>query len=124
MVGGDYEIGIAAFLRGVRSINPSTVVLTDGLDNTFVGTADEILFCPAIQVEAMGTPGASDAFAATFSALIALGLPVEDALIAAAPNAASVVTFADIKSGRFRLEELDGRIGDARSRQPVRRWRL
>jgi bifunctional ADP-heptose synthase (sugar kinase/adenylyltransferase) len=57
----------------------------------FVGSSEEILFAPAIGSQVVGTAGAGDAFAATFTAYVALAHPIREALRAATINSASVV---------------------------------
>ena len=70
-----------------------------GAHGAFLGTADAILYCPGLETKVAGTAGAGDAFNATFTAYIALGQAGEDALRAAAINAASVVSHVDTQTG-------------------------
>lgn len=124
LVGGGYQIALAAFLRGIRLLGPRMVVLTDGRGGAFVGIEGVVLYCPARQVQALGTAGAGDAFAATFAAFVALGRPAEEALRAATLNAAAVVTFADTQSGLLRLDALDGLLNSGGDIAKLRRWSI
>jgi bifunctional ADP-heptose synthase (sugar kinase/adenylyltransferase) len=73
------------------------VVITDGARGAFVASSEEILFAPAIGSKVVGTAGAGDVFAATFTAYVALGHPIREALRAATINSASVVGHIDTK---------------------------
>ncbi len=81
-------MSLAAFFDALRQLGPRYVVVTDGRNGAFLGTPEAIHFCPALETKVMGTAGAGDAFNATFTAYIALGHKPEDALRAAAVNAA------------------------------------
>ena len=73
--------------------------MTDGRHGAFLGTHGGHLFCPVLETKVAGTAGAGDAFNSTFTAYIALGRPPEEALRAAAVNAASVVGHVDTQTG-------------------------
>lgn len=104
---GESEMNLAAFFRVLTAMGPRYVVMTDGSRGAFVATPDEILYCPAISCPVVGTAGAGDAFASTFTAYVALGRSAEDALRAATLNAASVVGYADTQMGLLRRQELE-----------------
>jgi ribokinase len=124
LVGGGYEMGLAAFLAALRQLGVKTVVLTDGLGGAFVGLRDAILFCPAMRTSVAGTAGAGDAFAATFIAFSAVGRSPEDSLRAATINAASVVSHVDTQTGLLRRQALEARLAETAGRLAVRRWLL
>ena len=90
----------------------------------FVGTRDEILYCPAITTKVMGTAGAGDAFASTFATMIGFGRPPADAIRAAVINAAAVLAFVDTQSGLLSREALETRLAASGESLPVRRWPL
>ena len=71
-----------------------------------------------------GTAGAGDAFSATFSARIAESAPAEDAIIAAAINAASVIGYLDTQSGLLRQQDLNKRIATLGPSLKVMRWAI
>ena len=122
LVGGGFEMGIAAYFRALRRLGPEHVVITDGARGAFVGSPEKILFAPALATKVVGTAGAGDAFAATFTAYVALGRPIEVALRAATINAASVVEHIDTQTGLLARQELDQRMAAAPPQSAVRRW--
>jgi ribokinase len=123
LVGGGFEMGIAAYFSALTRLGPKYVVITDGARGAFVGAQGEILFAPALKSRVVGTAGAGDAFGATFTAYVALGRSIEEALRAATINSASVVGHIDTQTGLLRRQEIDQRL--ASTPQPaVRRWRV
>lgn len=122
LISGGHEMGLAAYLRTLCRLGPSHVLLTDGAAGAFVGTRDEILFCPALKAKVMGTAGAGDAFASTFATEIGRGREAADALRAATVNAASVLGHVDTQTGLLSRQELDNRLGEVGSALEVRRW--
>ena len=120
--GGGHDMTLPSFFNAVRRLGPPLVVVTDGRNGSFVGTTDSILYCPAVETKVVGTAGAGDAFNATFTAYTALGRPVEDAVRAAAINAASVVGRIDTQSGLLSRDEIDHRARAANDALPLRRW--
>jgi ribokinase len=121
LVGGGFEMGLAAYFRALTRLGPKHVVITDGARGAFVGTGKEILFTPALKSQVVGTAGAGDAFAATFTAYVALGRPIEEALRAATINSASVVGHIDTQTGLLRRQELDRRLAVS-PRLAIRTW--
>jgi ribokinase len=121
LVGGGFEMGFAAYMRALIRLGPKFVVITDGGRGAFVGSSDEILFAPAVDATVVGTAGAGDAFAATFTTYSALGRSPEEALRAAAINAASVVAHIDTQTGLLRRDEVDQRLA-AWPRPAIRKW--
>jgi ribokinase len=97
------------------------VVITDGARGAFVASSEEILFAPAIGSKVVGTAGAGDAFAATFTAYLALGHPIREALRTATINSASVVGHIDTQTGLFHRRELDQRLA-VPAQSAIRRW--
>jgi ribokinase len=120
-VGGGFEMGIAAYFRALTRLGPKHVVITDGAGGAFVGSSREILFAPALKSKVVGTAGAGDAFAATFTAYVALGRPIEEALWAAIINSASVVGYIDTQTGLLRHQELDRCLATPRQ-SAIRGW--
>jgi ribokinase len=122
LVAGGHDMSLAAFLDAVRELGPRYVVVTDGRNGAFLGAPDAAYFCPALETEVVGTAGAGDAFNATFTAQIALGLKAQDALRAAAVNAASVVRHADTQTGLLSNDAIARELDAHTAELPVRRW--
>ena len=122
--GGGFDLGLAGFMRILTGLGPKYVVLTDGGRGAYVGTKDEILYCPAAKMPVVGTAGAGDAFTSTFTAFIAMGKSAEDALHAATVNAGSVIGHVDTQTGLLRSDALDTAIREASEALVVRRWSL
>lgn len=121
-VGVGHELGMLDFFAGLRELGPRYVVVTDGREGAFVGTPEAILYCPVLETKVAGTAGAGDAFNATFTAFVAMGRPVEEALRAAAINSASVVNHVDTQTGLLSLQDVDRRLGDTEATLQVRKW--
>jgi len=122
LVGGGFEMGIAAYFRALMALGPKYLVVTDGARGAFVGSAGQILFAPPLKSKVVGTAGAGDAFGATFTAYVALGRPIEEALRAAAINSASVVGHIDTQTGLMRRQALDQRLTEP---EPcIRSWKV
>jgi ribokinase len=123
LAGGGHEMTLVAFFDALSRMGPRFVVVTDGRNGAFLGTPDAIHFCPAVrETKVMGTAGAGDAFNATFGACIALGHRPEDALRAAAVNAASVVRHADTQTGLLTHEKIAAEVLTHAEQLSVRTW--
>ncbi|WP_088346988.1 MULTISPECIES: carbohydrate kinase family protein [Rhodomicrobium] len=118
---GGFEISLVRFLQALMKEGAGMVVVTDGRQGAFVGTAGTVLHCPAAATEVLGTAGAGDAFASTFVALTSLGWPLDAALKAATLNSASVVRHADTQTGLLKLAELEEAVAREKGLQ-VRDW--
>jgi ribokinase len=121
-VGGGHEMSLAAFFTALLRLGPRFVVVTDGRNGAFLGAEEGIYFCPAPETKVVGTAGAGDAFNATFTAQVALRRAPEEALRAAALNAASVVGHADTQTGLLSHDALRAELAAAAERLAVRRW--
>lgn len=113
-----------AIMAGLRSLGARRALLTDGKVGAYALAGDEVTFCPSLKTEVVGTAGAGDAFVSTFAVRIAGGTPVEEALRAAAINAASVVGFADTQSGLLDSASIDQRLAQNSRQLAVQQWRL
>jgi ribokinase len=122
--GGGFEMSLSNFCQTLTGLGPKYVVLTDGGRGAFVATREHLLFCPALKCEVVGTAGAGDAFASTFTAFITLGRSEEDALKAATLNAASVVGHVDTQTGLLSLAAIEAALAGESQLLTVRRWAL
>jgi len=121
-VGGGHEMSLVAFFDALRELGPRYVVVTDGRHGAFLATPQGLMFCPVADAKVLGTAGAGDAFNSTFTAFIGLGRPPQEALQAAAINAASVIGHVDTQTGLLKHEEMDRRLPSAAASLPVRVW--
>lgn len=103
----DYWLPLNDVMSMICSVGPGCFSLTDGGDGAYLFDGEELLYCPAAQVEPMGTAGAGDAFASTIVAQLIQGHDAHRALFAATRNAASVVEYMDTQSGLLRGAEID-----------------
>ncbi len=121
---GGFEMTLAGFVSALLGVGLKHVVITAGADGAYVGSPDGIRYCPTAPADVHGTAGAGDAFASTFSALIAMDQPVERALHFATLNAASVVAYADTQSGLLGLDQLDEKFRESEADIAIRYWDL
>jgi ribokinase len=122
-IGGGHEMSLVAFFEALRELGPRYVVVTDGRHGAFLGTPQGLMFCPVVErAKVLGTAGAGDAFNATFTAFIGLGRPPQEALQAAAINAASVIGHVDTQTGLLKRDEIDRRLPAAAASLQVRTW--
>ena len=119
---GGFELSLAGFFGRLHEHGPRWIVVTDGKDGAYVSGASGILHCPPPAVRVMGTAGAGDAFSSTFAAFIAQSKTSEEAAIAAATNAASVIAYLDTQSGLLRREELQAQVAKLRDQLTLRKW--
>lgn len=123
--GGGFQMRLTAFFKALGEMGARFVLVTDGQAGAFLATEDEVFYCPAAQAnEVAGTAGAGDAFAATFSVYVAAGRAPDNALRAAALNAAAVVGYVDTQTGLLRKAQMDARLAEQAAMLPVRRWQL
>lgn len=124
LVAGGFELSLASFFDELRKMGPRWVVVTDGRNGAYIGAPSGIVHCPAPPVTVAGTAGAGDAFGATFTASIAEAAPVEEAAMAAAANAASVIGHLDTQTGLLRRQDLDACVAELRETLKLKRWPL
>jgi ribokinase len=122
LVAGGFQMSIVSYLRAMAGLGPKYVAITDGARGAFVGTSEQIMFCPAVNTKIVGTAGAGDAFGATLTTYLALGSPIDEALTAATINSASVVGHVDTQTGLLSRDVLDRKIATGQS--AIRRWPL
>lgn len=121
---GGFEISLAAFAAAFAALGPKYIVVTDGAEGAYVAHAGQLVFCPVLKSEAVGTAGAGDAFGATFAGSVALGQPLTRALRAAAVNAASVIGHVDTQTGLLAADDISARTEAMADDLPLRVWSL
>jgi ribokinase len=107
---GGFEMGLVRFIRAVQAAGPRWVSITDGVDGSYLGTPDAVLWHPSVPAEVAGTAGAGDGFCSTLSAALAEGMAPEAAMREGAVNAASVVEHLDTTAGLLRPDEMRARV--------------
>ena len=110
LTSGGFHMGLVRFIRAVQAAGPRWVSITDGVEGSYLGTPDAVLWQPPVPAEVAGTAGAGDGFCSTLSAALAEGMEPEAAMREAAVNAASVVEHIDTTSGLLRPDEMARRI--------------
>lgn len=116
---GGFDMGLVRFIRAVQEAGPRWVSITDGVEGSYLGTPDAVLWHPPVPAEVAGTAGAGDSFCSTLTAALAEGKDAEAAMREAAVNAASVVEHIDTTTGLLRPDEMARRVaavGDAARR--------
>ncbi|MBU1210520.1 MAG: carbohydrate kinase family protein [Alphaproteobacteria bacterium] len=120
--GNGSTMTLARFFKCLMALGPRWIVVTDGKDGAYIGSASGITYCPALPVGIIGTAGAGDAFNATFSAFILMGSPADEAAAAAAINSASVVNHLDTQTGLLTGKALAVQVAEQRYALRLRHW--
>ncbi|WP_373085487.1 carbohydrate kinase family protein [Sneathiella sp.] len=90
---------LESVITEVCKLGPKVVLVTNGAEGAYAGSADGIHFHPAGKAEVGNTAGAGDAFATTFSAYASINTDLLTCLKAATANALSVIAAPDTHSG-------------------------
>jgi sugar/nucleoside kinase (ribokinase family) len=106
---------ISALTAGLHKLGPKTVVITDGPDGAYASQGGKLLKMPNYPDPAPPNDrtGAGDAFASTIVAALALGEPLETALMWAPINSMSVVQQIGAQAGLIGREKIDQYIAQA-----------
>jgi len=107
---GHHETGdIKALLTDIRALGPKVAVITDGTHGAYAYDGDKMLFIP-MYPDTRGPferTGAGDAFASTVCAALALGKPLEEALLWGPINSMAVVQEVGAQKGLLTREALE-----------------
>ncbi len=122
LVAGGFNLPFDSYVRAITSLGVEMLLVTNGADGAYVGTADAIWHCTVPRVEVAGTAGAGDAFASTFAGMITAGASIEDALKSATCNAGSVVSHLDTQTGLLSRDGIAGRVKRFEDRLVVTKW--
>lgn len=122
--GGGFEMSLARFAAALLKLGVRTLVVTDGGRGAYIAADGRLTYCPVMRSKVAGTAGAGDSFAATFAGWAALGASLEEAVIAAAHNAAEVVAHVDTQTGLMSRSDLVAQVENSRLREEVRSWTL
>lgn len=124
LVAGGFNLPFDSYVRAITSLGVDMLLVTNGADGAYVGTADAIWHCTVPKVEVAGTAGAGDAFASTFAGMITAGESVEDSLKSATCNAGSVVSHLDTQTGLLSRDGLAQRVKEFEQELAVTRWAI
>lgn len=119
-----YDMGFGHFVEGLLSLGVPCILVTDGRQGAYAADSSEIVHCPALPVEVVGTAGAGDAFTATFTAFYANGASLGEAMQYATSNASSVVQFADTQSGLLSRDALEAQNRVKAPLMKLQSWKL
>ncbi|MAG12209.1 hypothetical protein CL630_00140 [bacterium] len=103
------EKDIKKLLSGMHDLGPRIVVITDGPDGAYTYDGSEFWHMPMYPDPAppLDRTGAGDSFASTFTAMLALGKSIPDALLHAPVNSMSVVQKVGAQEGLLTLDEIE-----------------
>ncbi|HEY4508897.1 MAG TPA: carbohydrate kinase family protein [Candidatus Paceibacterota bacterium] len=107
---GEKSRDLPTLLKGIASLGPKTVVITDGFDGAYIYDAknkdSQILFMPIYPHTPIERTGAGDAYASTIVSSIAMGKNLEEALWWAGVNSMSVTQFVGAQKGLLNQEKI------------------
>jgi ribokinase len=100
---------ISILIKGMHDLGPKIMVITDGIKGAYASDGSTIWFMPNYPdpKPPYERTGAGDAFSSTFTAAIALGMSIEEALLWAPINSMSVVQYVGAQEGLLRRTQLE-----------------
>lgn len=107
---GETSREIPYLLRGIASLGPKLVVITDGFAGAYALDSQkdqEVLFMPIYPHTPFERTGAGDAYASTVVSVLAMGKTFEEALAWAPINSMSVVQYVGAQKGLLSREKLE-----------------
>lgn len=110
-------------LKGIHEIGPKNVLITDGPKGAYAYDGNEVWFMPPYPdpKPPYERTGAGDAFASTFTAALALGKSISEALTWAPINSMSVVQQIGAQRGLLTREALEEHLKNAPTEYKPRR---
>jgi sugar/nucleoside kinase (ribokinase family) len=102
------DTDIKELLRALHASGPKLVLITDGPNGAYSFDGNEMLFVPMYPdpKPPYDRTGAGDAFASTVVSALALGVPLETALLWGPVNSMSVVQHAGAQEGLLSKEKI------------------
>lgn len=106
---GDTTSDVSGLITKVRARGPRIACITDGPHGAFAGDHTGVWQVPMYPDPAppKNRTGAGDAFASTVTAMLAVGMPLPDALIRGPINSMHVVQFVGAQKGLLTREQLE-----------------
>lgn len=113
---------IKELLMGIAALGPRTVVITDGRNGAYAYDGTRTFFVPMYpdNREPYERTGAGDAFASTVTSALALGKPLQEALLWGPINSMSVVQKIGAQEGLLTREALEQYLHDAPSEYAIK----
>ncbi|HEX5774390.1 MAG TPA: carbohydrate kinase family protein [Candidatus Paceibacterota bacterium] len=111
----DSPQGIPELLRKVRELGPETVIITDGRNGAHAFDGERSWFVPLYPDTRapFERTGAGDAFSSSVTAALALGKPLEEALLWGPVNSMSVVQELGAQKGLLMRDALERFLAEA-----------
>ena len=103
---GATETDLPLLLDKIHALGPKLVFITDGIAGAYASDGKEKWFMPIYPHTPVERTGAGDAFAATVSAGLLLGLPLTDALRWGPINSMSVTQYVGAQEGLLSQEKI------------------
>lgn len=109
------EKDVVTLLRRMQELGPRMPVITDGPRGAYVLTKEGVWHMPMFPDPAppVDRTGAGDSFSSTFTAMLAKGMEVPEALRRAPINSMSVVQYIGAQEGLLTLEKLEALLANA-----------
>jgi ribokinase len=107
----------------MRGLGPKIVMITDGPNGAYAYTGSDLFFIPAYPdpKQPLDRTGAGDAFSSTFTAALALGKTVEEALQWGPINSMSVVQEIGAQRGLLSRQKLESYLTSAPAEYKVKK---
>ena len=108
---------IQELLKGIRALGPKIVIITDGTEGAYAYDGEQMLFIP-MYPDTRGPyerTGAGDAFASSVCSALALGKPLDEALLWGPINSMSVVQDVGAQKGLLMRAALEQYLAQAPS---------
>lgn len=115
------QLELDNFVRELHERGPRYVVITDGIEGSYLSSPQGLFYCPILKTEVAGTAGAGDSFTSTLAGMLATGMTPDEALRAATVNASSVVSHVDTQAGLLGRKEIQERVRAHRANLAVRK---
>jgi ribokinase len=102
------EKDILVLLKKMRELGPKVAVITDGPNGAYVSDGEKTFWGPMYPdpADPVDRTGAGDSFASTFTSMLALGKPLEEALLAGPINSMSVVQHIGAQAGLLTMDQI------------------
>jgi ribokinase len=101
------ESDVKKLMSGLKELGPKHVVVTDGINGAYAFDGTDNWFMPIYPHDPFERTGAGDAFASTLTSALALGMPLNEALIWGPINSMSVVQKIGAQEGLLTREKLE-----------------